>query len=365
MTLAARNLFQNPTRLLLSLTGVALALMLILLLDGLVRGMQRQITVYLANTPGGVVVTQVGADNLATVNSLLPPGIEEEVQKVPGVGRVVPVLSQSVFFELHDKKIFAYLVGYDPAKGGGPWRLAQGREPRQSLEVVVDQTLARLHGVEVGEAIEVGGYRFRVVGLSAGTNSWMTTLVFVQKAELERYLLVPGLTSFLLVEPQAGVSPSVLKGRLDRLSGVAAWLKPELMAGDLRIYEGFFQPLRLMRGIAFAVGVLVVGMVVYTATLERRREYGVLKAIGASNPRLYGLVLAQALVTALLGTLLGAGAAYLVAGLVMRLRPQFLLVLDPSAILVALLSGVGMALLAAVAPAWVVARLAPAEVFRR
>lgn len=365
MRLAARDLLRNPTRLLLSLAGVALALLLILLLDGLVRGMQRQITVYLANTPGSVVVTQVGADNLATVNSLLPPGIEEDVQRVPGVGRVIPVLSQSAFFELHGRKIFAYLVGYDPAKGGGPWRLAQGREPRQRLEVVVDQTLARLHGVEVGQAIEVGGYRFRVVGLSAGTNSWMTTLVFVQKSELERYLLVPGLTSFLLVEPADGVSPSALRERLGGLAGVAAWLKPELMAGDLRIYEGFFQPLRLMRGIAFAAGVLAVGMVVYTATLERRREYGVLKAIGASNPWLYGLVTAQALVTALPGALLAVGAAYLVAGLVMWLRPQFLLVLEPSAVLVALSSGLGMALLAAIAPAWVVARLAPAEVFRR
>ncbi len=365
MSLAARYLLQNKTRLALSLLGVALALMLILLLDGLVRGMQRQIAVYLANTPGSVVVTQVGVRNLAADNSLLPPGTEDDIQKIPGVARVIPVLSQSVFFELHDRKIFAYLIGYDPAKGGGPWRLAQGREPRQGREVVVDQTLARLHDIKVGQTVEVGGYRFPVVGLSAGTNSWMTTLVFVRKVELERYLLIPGLTSFVLVEPQPGVSPQILKERINQLSGVTAWLKPELMAADLRIYEGFFQPLRLMRGIAFLVGVLVVGLVIYTATIERQREYGVLKAIGAGNARMYGLVLSQALVMAFLGALLAVLLAYLAAWLIMVLRPQFLVVLEPSAILLALLSGLGMALLSAIAPVWVVARLAPAEVFRR
>lgn len=365
MNLAGRNLLQNKTRLALSLAGVALALMLILLLDGLVRGMQQQITTYLANTPGKVVLTQAGANNLATVNSLLPPGLEEDTQQVPGVGRVIPVLSQSFFFELHGKKIFAYLIGYDPAKGGGPWQLVQGREPRQDQEVVVDQILARMHGVEVGEAIEVGGYRLRVVGLSAGTNSWMTTLVFVQKAELERSLLMPGLTSFLLVEPQPGVSPQLVQQRLSRLSGAAAWLKPELMAGDLRIYEGFFQTLRLMRGIAFWVGVLVVGMVVYTATIERRREYGVLKAIGAGQAWLYGLVLGQTLIMTGLGSLLAVGSTYLLAWLITTLRPQFLLVLEPAAVGLALLSGLGMALLAGVAPAWVIARVAPADVFRR
>jgi len=363
--LASRNLGQNLTRFAISVAGVALAIMLVLLLNGLMRGMQKQITLYLDNTPGSVVLTQAGVNNLAVANSLLPPGLEEEVRQIPGVAKAIPVLSQSVFFDLHGKKIFAYLIGYDPAQGGGPWRFAAGRQPRTGREVVIDQILARIHGIKVGDILRVGDYTFPVVGLSAGTSSWMTTLVFVRKSELERYLLIPGLSSFLLVVPTPGTAAATLRQRLQGVSGGEAWLKPQLAANDLNIYQGFFRPIRLMGGIAFLVGTLVVGLVVYTLTLERSREYGVLKAIGSGNRRLYSLVLSQALLVGGAGALAGLLLAWGAGGLVMRLRPQFLVVLEPQAVLIALASGLVMALLAALIPARVVARLAPADVFRR
>lgn len=365
MLLAGRNLWQNPTRFAISVAGVALAIMLVLLLNGLVRGMQKQITLYLDNTPGSVVLTQAGVNNLAVANSLLPPGLEEEVRRVSGVAKAIPILSQSVFFDLHGKKIFAYLIGYDPAQGGGPWRLATGREPRSGREVVIDQILARIHGIEVGQTIRVGDYAFPVVGLSAGTNSWMTTLVFVRKSELERYLLIPGLSSFLLVVPTPGTPPATLRKHLQGMGGSEVWLKPQLGTNDIAVYQAFFKPIRLMGGIAFVVGTLVVGLVVYNATLERSREYGVLKAIGAANRWLYGLVLSQALVLGGAGALAGWLLAGLLGGLIMRLRPQFLVILEPQAVLIALASGLAMALLAAIIPTRVVARLAPADVFRR
>ena len=62
--LARRNLFQDITRLALSITGVALAVMLILLLQGFLDGMYRQIAGYLEHTPGAVVVAQEDVSNL-------------------------------------------------------------------------------------------------------------------------------------------------------------------------------------------------------------------------------------------------------------------------------------------------------------
>ena len=61
MFLARRNLFQDTTRLALSISGVALAVMLILLLNGFLSGMYRQIAAYLEHTPGSVVVAQADA----------------------------------------------------------------------------------------------------------------------------------------------------------------------------------------------------------------------------------------------------------------------------------------------------------------
>lgn len=358
MWLAMRNLLQDKARFALSVLGVALAVMLILVLQGLMSGMRRQAGAYLEHAPGPLVVTGDGTQ-------LLPPGLEEEARRVPGVSRVVPILSQTAFFELHGKKILASVVGYDPAQGGGPWRIAEGREPRQGYEMVVDRTLARQHGVEVGQRIEVTGLKFPVVGLAEGTGFWMSSRVFVRKAALETLMLVPGLTSFLLVTPAPGLPPEVLRGRLRALSGGEVWLKSELIERELQSYGPFFKPIQLMTVMAFLVGTLVVGLVIHTATLERQREYGVLKALGARKGVVYRLVASQALIVAALGSLLGLLLAWGTAELIMALRPQFLVTLEPRALVLAVGLGLVMALVASLFPARLMAGLAPAEVFRR
>ncbi len=119
-----------------------------------------------------------------------------------------------------------------------------------------------------------------------------------------------------------------------------------------------------MVGIAFVVGVLVVGLVIYTATVERRREYGAIKAIGMQNGSLYRLVTAQALIAAVAGGILGVGLAYAVGGLLVAWRPQFPVTIEPSAVVVAVAASLAMAALAALGPARAIAQLAPAEVFR-
>ncbi len=73
----------------------------------------------------------------------------------------------------------------------------------------------------------------------------------------------------------------------------------------------------------------------------------------------------QAAVAAGLGSLGGIALAAALARLIMILRPEFLIVLQPSSIAIAFASGVGMALLAGLLPARAVARLEPAAAFRR
>ena len=112
------------------------------------------------------------------------------------------------------------------------------------------------------------------------------------------------------------------------------------------------------------VGVLVVGLVIYTATIERRREYGAVKAIGARNRVLYRVVGAQALIAAAVGAVVGIGLAFAAGAALMSWRPQFLVAIEPTAVAIVLASSLVMALLAALIPARSVARLEPAEVFR-
>lgn len=128
----------------------------------------------------------------------------------------------------------------------------------------------------------------------------------------------PGATSFPLVKPEEGTTSGELRGRLEILPGTEVLLKSAVIGNDLELFGSFSAPLRLMSTIASLVGVLVVGLVIYTATVERRKEYGALKAIGAKNRMLYGVVTVQALVAAGLGSALGVGLAFGAARLIWR-----------------------------------------------
>lgn len=366
MFLARRNLFQDKTRLALSIGGVALAVMLILLLNGFLAGMNRQLTSYLTFSPGSIVVAQKGVRNLLGATSLLPQNTMSKVEGKDGVVKVVPILSQFVILDFHGKRQPAYLIGYEPERGGGPWKMATGREPQTNSELVLDQVLAKRHNLKVGDSFQVMGQDFKIVGLSADTSSWMTSFFFIRKSAVENLLRVPQATSFLLVTPVDGATLEDVRQRLDSIPGVNALTKTEMASNDLNLFAKVFSaPLKLMVAIAFLVGTMVIGLVIYTATVERQREYGVLKAIGAANSVLYRVVATQALVAAFVGALSGVLLAYAVGQSIMSIWPQFLVALDPRDIGIALLAGLGMALVAALFPARVIAGLAPAEVFRK
>lgn len=121
MFIVWRNLVINKTRFALSVGGVALALMLVLILAGFRTGLLLQITAYLRNSPGSLVVAQSGVSSFFGVNSMLPVGAAEEVARLDPGARIVPILTQSGYLTLHGKRVYVFLIGYDPAAGGGPW----------------------------------------------------------------------------------------------------------------------------------------------------------------------------------------------------------------------------------------------------
>ena len=364
MLLARRNLFRDRTRFALSVLGVAVSIGLILLLAGYRSGVYQQSTAYLDNTPGSVVVAERGIRDFLGTASVLPPGVEEAARGSADVDRVIPVVSQFVIFERHARKDGFFLIGYEPDAGGGPWRLVSGREPAAADELVIDRVTAQQHEIAIGDRVRVLDRDMTVVGLSDETTFWAGSIAFARITTLESLLRAPGLRSFLLVTPSPGVAPDLLIDRLDLL-GTEVLTKSEIIANDrqlmARVYDA---PIGLMVGIAFFVGVLVVGLVIYTATIERRREYGALKAIGGRNRVLYRVVATQALIAAAAGALAGVALAYGGGAALMAWRPAFVVAIAPPAVAVVLASSLVMALLAAFIPARAIAGLEPAEVFR-
>lgn len=365
--LAFRNLFQQKFRLTLSIGGVALAMMLIILLNGFLAGIYRQVTAYLDHTPADLIVAQDGVTNLLSATSILPANTRDLARGIPGIARVIPIVSQYVILDIHDEKVVAYMVGYEPETGGGPWQLKAGRAPADEDEVVLDWVMAERHGFGLGSTIEILNRDFKVVGLSDGTNSWMVSFFFLEKRAGEQLLLAPDSTSFLLLQLAPGADVAAVEARLSRrLRDVEILPAGVVKQNDLDLLVGIFAiPMRMMALIAFAVGTAILGMIIYTATVERVREYGVLKAVGAGNGQLYWLVTQQGVFTGLAGVILGAGLAWSVGQAIMAASPRFLVILQPASTLFTAATGLAMGLLAALLPARYVGRLDPAQVFRK
>jgi putative ABC transport system permease protein len=365
--LTFQNLWQGKFRLALSIGGVALSIMLIILLNGFLSGIYIQVTAYLDNTPGDLVIAQDGVTNMLSATSVLPARTDDVARGIAGIERVTPIISQFVILDLHDEKVVAYLVGYDPDFGGGPWKMAVGRTPEGDDEIVLDWVMAQDHGFKIGDTIEILDEEFTVVGLSDDTNSWMASFIFVSKRAAERLLILPDASSFVLVTLNGGADQEAIIARLSRrLRDMEIVPIETMIQNDLDLLvEIFAIPLRMMVSIAFAVGTAILGMVIYTATVERQREYGVLKAVGARNHHLYGLVTLQGLAMALAGIVVGVGAAWLASDQIMETYPAFLIVIERQSILTTSFTGLIMGLLAALLPARQVAHLDPAKVFRK
>ena len=156
----------------------------------------------------------------------------------------------------------------------------------------------------------------------------------------------------------------MVRGRL-QARGLAILDTPALRRSLVEANTKVFgSPLRLMVVIAFLAGVLIVALTVYAQVAERRREYGIIKALGASRRRLGLLALGQTLVLVVLG--LAAGGLLLVVGraLLGWARPQFEVVITSGLLVQAIGAAPVMALLAAIVPARRLARLDPATAYR-
>lgn len=363
---AWRQLASEPAKLVVSVLAVAAAVTLVLLLSGLRRGMGEQVTLYV-DRQAPVLVGQRGSRNFLSQVSVLPEELGSRIARVAGVAEATPISQQFAMLSLHGRRVLALLVGYDPGRPGGPWKLASGRLPRASGEIVLDRVLASEHGLEAGSTLDYRGARLRVVGLSRGTSGFMTPLAFATRSAVNALSRRPGTASFFLVRPEPGLPPDAVVPRIERaVPGVSAVSRDEVAANDRRLFVAPFSgPLLAMVGIAFAVAILVVGLTIYSSTAERSREYATLKALGLRRGALFRLVGAQAAGLALAGTALGVALSLAAARSVSALAPKYLISLSAGSAAVMAAGALLIALAAALVPARYLSRLDPASAFRR
>jgi putative ABC transport system permease protein len=112
------------------------------------------------------------------------------------------------------------------------------------------------------------------------------------------------------------------------------------------------------------IGLAVTALTLYTSTLHKRQEYGVLKAIGAKNWHLYTVVMMQAFLSLTIGLTIAIGLVWLMGLGLPWINPGVNFVLTSAAVTRVGLASLLIGLAAALVPVWQMAQLDPARVFR-
>jgi putative ABC transport system permease protein len=259
-------------------------------------------------------VSQSGVRTMHMSSSALPADTVGEAAAVPGAAWSAPVafISGAVLDTAAGGQL-SYLVGYDPTTGrGGPPNLVAGRAPGVG-EAVVDRLAADRLGLRLGASATVLGTSLRVVGFSAGATSITNTTVFVSLAQ---FADPRGSTvSYVLVHAAAGTGSDVLARRLSAaLPGLTVQTRAEFADSEARVVTDMSADLiRLMALIGLLIALAVVALGLLTTTPSRLRDYAVLKALGASTPRLARIVAGQAGWIIALALAAASGVALLLA----------------------------------------------------
>lgn len=369
--LARKILLHDRVKFAVAGAGVSISVLLVLVQIGLYFGFMENASTLIDNGKADIWVAGRGNDNFDFAGPM-DERLFYRIAETPGVAHAERMILAFGQFKLPEGGTQGVqVVGLDAgAKLVGPWNVIQGdaRHVRDADGIVVDKTeFGKLKIDAIGARREISGMRARVVGLTEGIRSFTTSpFVFTNLDTARTYArLQPNDMTYVLVQAAPGASIPELKARLAKIDNVDAFTKAEI-SDRTRTYwskrtgvgTGFF--MTAIMGVI--VGLVVVGQILYNGTLEHIKEYGTLKAMGAANGAIVRVILYQALISALVGFIMGglmavgARGGMAAANLRVALSPGLL---GATAVLT-----VTMCAFAAVLSILKVLRLDPAVVFK-
>jgi putative ABC transport system permease protein len=374
--LAWRNLLHDRVRFAVTLTGIVFSVLLSAIQLGLFVGFTRATSEVISHSDADVWIRSRGVTHLETSAPFLERR-RHQVLALPGVASADPYIVRFGNWTKRDGSVEGILlVGVDLESGlGRPWSLVRGRieDLEQADAVIVDELYAAKLGVhDIGDTGEIYGLRARVVGFTRGIRSFTTAPpVFARHVQAQRYLGLErgetgGQTMYLLVRAAAGVDPAALARRIEDAVPDVTAQTTEAWRGAQQHYwmfgTGAGVTVLIAAALGLLVGVVVVAQTIYAATIDHIKEFGTLKAMGATNRYIYRVIVEQAVISAVAGYVMGMGLAQTAAAVSQRGTTAIILPWPLTAALFGVT--VGMCILASVVSINKVTRLDPAIVFK-
>jgi putative ABC transport system permease protein len=362
--IARRNLLADKVKLVVAVGGVTLAIVLIIVVNSLYQGVRRDTDKFIHNLPGDVWIMQRGTTDLVFSNSFLPADAAPAIRDTEGVHQVYSLSGRLMAFEHEGREVRTYVMSLDHLGGEGE---VAGKEfvPPYN-HILLDTTFAKQASLGEGDHLKYGEKTFTVDDVRSIGNVLVTQFAFIPPDAFLELFDVTGTVNYFLVVLDEGADPAAVIPKLAQtVPGSSVYTTDAFASRASEKGTGDFLPIiRVILAISFIVGLAVLSLVIYSATIERAREYAIMKVIGASPMGLYRIVLSQAIFIAIVGFAAGVGLAFLFNQLAGDLVPQFITYIRTKDIALVFGITVVMSVIASFMPINRVARVEPAGVFR-
>lgn len=372
ISLAAKNIKAGKGRFAFSVGGVAVAVVLLSFILALYRGWSERLTSYLDHTDADLWVVQKGNESFFSP-SIMTDATLDKVFYVPGVTHVSSIVGRTLRIHYQGDAFDAYLMGFDPPVAGsklggqgGPVHIVEGSGTPHQGEIVVDDVLRKIAGIDIGDTVTAGDIPLKVVGISIGGNLGVSILCFVSKADGSRLVSNSvSVVNYFLLDVQPGQASAVTTSIEKNNADLSVFTKAQFAESSKQVLRRTLLPvLAVVVALIFVVGAVIVGMTMYTATMEKEREFGVLKALGAKDRAFLEVVLQQSIACSLLGFVIGEIAVVGATHLATLLVPQFVTLVRPSDVAIVFGAAVLLSLVAAWLPTRRILSVDPLLVFK-
>ena len=306
--MVARNLLHRPIRTSLSILAVAVEVTMILMIVGLGEGLLEDSQRRTRGVGADILIrpsTSSAAMNLSTADipeKLAAKLVEEFPEIEVATGTTVMMQGDLQTITGVDWDRFLQMADGIRYFGGGPME--------KPYDAIVDEVYSRHKKVRVGDTIGLLNHDFHVKGI---VESGKMSRVFIPLSTMQDLMGWRGKVSQVYLKLRDPKQTYPVIDRIKQLlPSYPVYAMEDLLtkaAADVR--EMSAQVVNVIIGIAVIIGFIVVLLSMYTAILERTREIGILKSLGASKSYITRLILREALVVCSLGILAGFGLSVL------------------------------------------------------
>jgi putative ABC transport system permease protein len=354
-----RNVMFRPVRTVITVIAVAVEVTLILMVVGLTSGMLSDTAKRIEGIGADIMVQPPSASIIMGLGSApMPIEIGQRLAQIKNVRAVAPVLLQ-----VNSINSLELIYGIDPESFGevsGGFVFHDGHGLENPDDILVDDWYAKARKVKAGSGLRVVGHDFHVVGV-------------VEHGKGARlYVLLSTLQDLAGAHDKASVffvkcdHPE----QTEKVMAAISQLLPHYELRPLRDYlslmtssnlPGLQTVIRSMISLAAAIGFLVILLSMYTTIIERTREIGVLKSLGASRTYIVRVIMSETTVLCLAGIVLGIAMSYGARTLFLGIFPTLTILISPMWLLRAASLAILGAWLGATYPAWIASRKDPVE----